>query len=262
MLRWVCSKHWSSCFLAVYTHQQSVLLYRALSAPCCDSVKRRLSVTNLSSENNLPSFQLNVPVVIRVKVIAAFVCTSFTFTLMMTGAFTWNVSKLFSNLKLVTDNLLFIYVAANWEATKICDSNCNHWGWKLKLITLPISPLCGALSVLLLTLSIFLSHVCQHNTNSTVITCVPWAFLLCTGPICSSPAITNCQWWRIHIQQARRGEDERHWKVCYYLHVHLFQCTCRDVQAILDPRLSFASYKDWTIQVGSMRELVLHVEMC
>ena len=35
-----------------------------------------------------------------------FVRTSFTFTLMMTGAFSRNVGKLFSELKLVTDNLL------------------------------------------------------------------------------------------------------------------------------------------------------------
>ena len=52
----------------------------------------RLSVTNLSSENNLQMFQLNAPVVFRVKV-------------MMTGGFSRNVSKLFSELKLVTDNL-------------------------------------------------------------------------------------------------------------------------------------------------------------
>ena len=31
-------------------------------------VKKRLSVTNLSSENNLPTFRLNAPVVIRAKV--------------------------------------------------------------------------------------------------------------------------------------------------------------------------------------------------
>ena len=46
--------------------------------------------TNLSSENNLLTFQLNPPVVIRAKV---------------TGAFSGNVGKLFSELKLVTDNL-------------------------------------------------------------------------------------------------------------------------------------------------------------
>ena len=56
-------------------------------------MKRRLSVTNLSSKNNL-KFWLNAPVVIRAKV---------------TGAFSWNVGKLFSELKLVTDNLLLIY---------------------------------------------------------------------------------------------------------------------------------------------------------
>ena len=46
---------------------------------------------NLSLENNLPTFQLNAPVVIRVKV-------------MMTGAFSQNVGKLSSEFKLVTDN--------------------------------------------------------------------------------------------------------------------------------------------------------------
>ena len=62
-------------------------------------MKRRLSVTDLSSENNLPTFQLNAPVVIRAEV--------------TTGAFSQNVGKLFSELKSVTDNLLFIYAEAN-----------------------------------------------------------------------------------------------------------------------------------------------------
>ena len=44
-------------------------------------MKRRLSVTNFSSQNNLPTFRLNAPVIIRVKV-------------MTTGAFSWNVGKL------------------------------------------------------------------------------------------------------------------------------------------------------------------------
>ena len=57
----------------------------------------QLSVTNFSSENNLSRFQLNAPVVIR-----AF----------NTGTFSRNVRKLFSELKLVTDNLLFIYAEA------------------------------------------------------------------------------------------------------------------------------------------------------
>ena len=47
-------------------------------------MKRRVSVTSLSSENNLLKFRLNA--------------------LMTT--FSQNVSKLFSKLKLVTDNLL------------------------------------------------------------------------------------------------------------------------------------------------------------
>ena len=55
---------------------------------------RRLSVTNLSSENNLPTFSTE--------------CSSRhqTFALMTTGPFSRNVGKLFSELKLVTDNLL------------------------------------------------------------------------------------------------------------------------------------------------------------
>ena len=77
-------------------------------------MKRRLSVTNLSSENNLPMFWLNAPVVIRAigKIVMRLRA------LMTTGAFSWNVGKLFSELKLVTDNLLFIFVEANWEDTE------------------------------------------------------------------------------------------------------------------------------------------------
>ena len=38
-----------------------------------------------------------------------FIDASFTFALMTTGAFSRNIDKLFSELKLVTDNLLSIY---------------------------------------------------------------------------------------------------------------------------------------------------------
>ena len=65
------------------------------------NAERRLSVTNLSSENNLPTFRLNASVVIKVKV-----------STFIAGAFSQNVGKLFSKLKLVTDNLS-IYAAAN-----------------------------------------------------------------------------------------------------------------------------------------------------
>ena len=37
------------------------------------------------------------------------------FIVMMIGVFSQNFSKLFSELKLVTDNLLFIYAEAKWE---------------------------------------------------------------------------------------------------------------------------------------------------
>ena len=60
-------------------------------------MKRRLSVTNLSSENNLNNllmFQLNAAVVIRAK------------------ASSRNISKLFSDLNLGTDDL-FIYSEAS-----------------------------------------------------------------------------------------------------------------------------------------------------
>ena len=53
-----------------------------------------LSVTNFSSENNLPTFQLNAPVIISIQ------------------SKYWQV--IFQTK--VTDNLLFIYTAANWEA--------------------------------------------------------------------------------------------------------------------------------------------------
>ena len=58
---------------------------------CLNHLKRRLSGTNLSLENNLPIFWLNAPLIIRAKV-----------------AFSWNIGKLFS----------FIYAEANWEATE------------------------------------------------------------------------------------------------------------------------------------------------
>ena len=53
--------------------------------------------------------------------------------LMMTGAFSRNVGKLFSELKLVTDNFLSIYVAANWEATERPHKNTRpvlHKTWE------------------------------------------------------------------------------------------------------------------------------------
>ena len=56
-------------------------------------MKKRLSATNFSSENNLLTFRLN----------------ALTFALMATGAFSRNIGKLISELKLVTDNLLFIH---------------------------------------------------------------------------------------------------------------------------------------------------------
>ena len=94
-------------------------------------MKRRLSVTNLSSENNLPTFRLNAPVVIRAKG-----------WLMMTAAFSRNVWKLFSELKLVTDNLLFIYAEANWEAAEnllrkvLTNSFSHHQGKSEDLLLL------------------------------------------------------------------------------------------------------------------------------
>ena len=75
-------------------------------------MKRRLSVTNLSSENNL-MFRLNAPVVIRAKVVL------FPLALMTTGAFSRNIGKLFSKLKLVPDNLLFISLWSDNEVEQL-----------------------------------------------------------------------------------------------------------------------------------------------
>ena len=64
--------------------------FSGFSVGCCIN-EEMLSVTNLSLENNMPAIQLNAPLV--------------TFALMVTGVFSRNGSKLFSKLKLVTDNL-------------------------------------------------------------------------------------------------------------------------------------------------------------
>ena len=94
-------------------------------------MKRRLSVTNFSSENNLPTFRMNAPVIIRVKVkttneekgdlhhepcgadyplphalnVSPSRRTWRQVLVMTTGAFSRNIGKLFSELKLVTDDL-------------------------------------------------------------------------------------------------------------------------------------------------------------
>ena len=68
--------------LSMYNPRIKITTFSGFSVGCC-IIERRLSVTTLSSENNLPMFRLNAPVVIRVK-----------------------VGKVFSELKLVTDNLL------------------------------------------------------------------------------------------------------------------------------------------------------------
>ena len=72
-------------------------------------MKERSSVSNLSLENNLPMFRLNAPVVIRAKVKRWTNVAIYSHALHV---------KLFSQLKLVTDNLLCIYAEANWEATE------------------------------------------------------------------------------------------------------------------------------------------------
>ena len=53
------------------------------------------------------------------------ICSSLHFRPVTTGAFSRNVGKLFSKLKLVTDNLLFSYAEANWKATEnLCRLSC------------------------------------------------------------------------------------------------------------------------------------------
>ena len=53
----------------------------------------------------------------------------FHFCLTVTGVFSRNIGMLFSELKLVTDDLLFIYAVANWEATEslhVWDKNLRN----------------------------------------------------------------------------------------------------------------------------------------
>ena len=51
-----------------YIHSQACWwIFSGFSVSCCIN-RERLSVTNLSSGNNLPTFRLNAPVVIRAKV--------------------------------------------------------------------------------------------------------------------------------------------------------------------------------------------------
>ena len=82
---------------------------------CMRWYMKRLSVTSFSLENNL----------------------MFRLTLMMTGAFSRNVGKLFSELKLVTDNLLFIYAEANWEATENSYSSISSLKYSNSATELP-----------------------------------------------------------------------------------------------------------------------------
>ena len=97
----------------------------------------RLSSTNLSSENNLPTLWLNSPVVTWEDNLPMFWLNAPVIirALMTMEAFSQNVGKLFSELKLVPYNLLFIYAEANWEATEsfknyfptvISSSNCTY----------------------------------------------------------------------------------------------------------------------------------------
>ena len=72
---------------------------------CCDEEAGR-------EEQSSPTFDLQwrISSVVHGYKIAMFVHTSLTFTLMATGAFSRNICKLFSELKLVTDNLsLYVY---------------------------------------------------------------------------------------------------------------------------------------------------------
>ena len=79
------------------------------TAHVCPCINREIYVTNLSSENNLLRFQLNAPVIIRAKV-----HTDDNWSIQLkcwqvlpddTEAFSQNIYKLFSELKLVRDYL-------------------------------------------------------------------------------------------------------------------------------------------------------------
>ena len=110
-----CVSSWCAPSWILSLHSKSLhsLLLEAISRNCnaqavkiavfisthtnCFKSEEKVICYQFSLENNLPTFRPNAPVVIRVS---------------------RNVGKLFSELKLVTDNLLFIYAEASWEATE------------------------------------------------------------------------------------------------------------------------------------------------
>ena len=96
-----------------------------------------------------------------------------------------NVGKLFSELKLVTDNLLFIYAEANWEATErcchcfVCVLNHIHGRWGLSTwskhrgsLKDPGSQLC--------CVGMWVSYVCHMKLVITVCSTLTYVLFGCS----------------------------------------------------------------------------------
>ena len=107
--------------------------------PC--TFLRRLSVTNLSSENNLSMFWLNASVFIRAKV-----------------EHSVETSASYFQLKLVTDNLLFINTEANWEAT------ASH---ELAVESLPC--MSDVLSLCISLWLLFYAYLCSNEKEVAIV---------------------------------------------------------------------------------------------
>ena len=102
---------------------------------------RRGGQWNVVLPKTLLTLWPNVPVIIRAKVkkceqelhslVHVFVCTSSLFALMMTGAFSWNVCKVFSKTQVGNKwpSTSLINAGDNWEATErnVVVFNCMHY---------------------------------------------------------------------------------------------------------------------------------------
>ena len=112
-------------YLWIHTRSRNACMVLSVASQLASTWVKRLSVTNLSSENNLPTFQLNAPVLIRAPTLQS-----------SSGrpdddwSVSQSISKLFSELKLVTDNLLFIYacIVANSPSTCLYVHLPDLWG--------------------------------------------------------------------------------------------------------------------------------------
>ena len=109
-----CKMHWTMpieqfllipVFVVRFCVSLFVLRLKSLNSQySCSDLKRKIVCYQFELGNNLVTFRLNTPVVVLSP------WWRLEHSVKMSASY-------FPKLKLVTDNLLFIYVGANWEAT-------------------------------------------------------------------------------------------------------------------------------------------------